>query len=348
MPTPNTTHSSHIYLGFAGETGRGRVVHSGLLRLTDGADEWEQLTNGLPEAPEIRALAVHPSHPEIVYAGTQSGPYRSDDHGQHWEKIDIQDHGLPVWSFLFHPQNPDTFFVGYENCEIYRTDDAGTHWERLPVSVRFPEITTAPGANPAKRVLMMDASLAEPDVLYAAIEVGGTLRSTDGGETWENLSHGQYLNDDAVDMHGVLASRWRPGNVFGIGRAGMFHSADGGDHWRHVKLEAMNEKGMIYCRDIHEVPGNPRKLFVAAGSNFQSDRGVLLYSGDGGDTWSRVEMGHKPPHTLFALAFDERRPTVMSCATNGGEVYSSHDGGETWTQHKSPPGGTQVYALARG
>ena len=156
-------------------------------------------------------------------------------------------------------------FVGYENCEIYRSDDAGEHWTRLPVSVRFPEITTAPGANPAKRVLMLDASASEPDHLYAAIEVGGTIRSTDGGEHWENLSHGQYLNDDTVDMHGVLASRWRPGTVFGIGRAGMFHSADGGDHWRHVPLEPLNAKGQIYCRDIREVPGNPRKSVAGGG-----------------------------------------------------------------------------------
>ena len=149
-------------------------------------------------------------------------------------------------------------------------------------------------------------------------------------------------------MHGVLASRWRPGTVYGIGRAGMFHSADGGDHWRHVALEPMNPKGQIYCRDIQEVPGNPRKLFVAAGANFQSDAGALLYSGDGGDTWSRVDMGVQPPHTLFKLAFDEHRPALMSCASNGGEVYDSHDGGETWSALPSPPGGTQIYALARG
>ena len=266
---------------------------------------------------------MHPLNPDIVYAGTQSGPYRSTDRGEHWEKVDIADHGLPVWSFLFHPYDPDVMFVGYENCEIYRSDDAGERWIRLPVSVRFPEITTAPGANPAKRVLMLDASVNEPDHLYAAIEVGGTIRSTDGGEHWENLSHGQYLNDDAVDMHGVLASRWRPGTVIGIGRAGMFHSADGGDHWRHVKLEPMNAKGQIYCRDIHEVPGNPRKLFVAAGSNFQSDAGRAAVQRRRRRSWTRVDMGMQPPHTLFALAFDERRPALMSCATNGGEVYSS-------------------------
>ena len=116
---------------------------------------------------------------------------------------------------------------------------------------------------------MLDASASEPDHLYGAIEVGGTIRSTDGGEHWENLSHGQYVNDDMVDMHGVLASRWRPGTVFGIARAGMFRSADGGDHWQHVPLEPLNAKGQIYCRDIREVPGNPRHLWVAAGAGFQ-------------------------------------------------------------------------------
>jgi photosystem II stability/assembly factor-like uncharacterized protein len=339
---------SFIYLGLAGETGTGRLVQSGLCRLADGSDEWQALRHGLPEAPAVRALAVHPLHPEIIYAGTQSGPYRSDDHGEHWEKVNILDHGLPVWSFLFHPHNPSVIFAGYENCEIYRSDDSGEHWTRLPVSVRFPDITTAPGANPAKRVLGLDASVRDPDHLYAAIEVGGTIRSTDGGEHWENLSHGQYLDDDAVDMHGVLASRWRPDTVFGIGRAGMFCSTDRGDHWRHVPLEPLNAKRQVYCRAIREVPGNPRKLFVAAGSNFQSDRGVLLRSSDGGETWTHVDMGVNPPHTMFALAFDEHRPSLMSCATNGGEVYSSHDGGETWTPNPSPPGGTQIYALARG
>jgi photosystem II stability/assembly factor-like uncharacterized protein len=339
---------SYIYAGLAGETGTGRVVHSGLYRLAEGGAEWEPLTQGLPERPAVRALAVHPQRPEIVYAGTQQGPYHSADRGAHWEKVPVPDHGLPVWSVLFHPRDPDVILVGYENCEIYRSDDAGEHWTRLPVEVRFPEITTAPGANPAKRVLKLDASAGDPGLLYAAIEVGGVLRSTDGGEHWQNLSHGHYLNDDTVDMHGVLVGRWRPGTVFAISRAGLFHSADGGDHWRHVALEPLNAKGQIYCRDIRAVPGTPRKLWLAAGAGFQSDVGVLLRSSDGGDSWSRVDLGVSPAHTMFALAFDERRPAHMSCATNGGEVYSSSDGGESWIAHPPPPGGTQIYALARG
>ena len=157
-----SNQESHIYLGLAGETGRGRVVQSGLFGMADDKDEWETLQRGLPEMPAVRALAVHPQQPEIVYAGTQSGPYRSADRGEHWEKVDVPDHGLPVWSVLFHPHDPDVILIGYENCEIYRSDDAGERWTRLPVNVRFPEITTAPGANPAKRVLKMDASAGDP------------------------------------------------------------------------------------------------------------------------------------------------------------------------------------------
>jgi photosystem II stability/assembly factor-like uncharacterized protein len=344
----NGNGNSYLYLGLAGETGRGRTVHSGLLRIADGDVEWQRAERGLPEMPAVRALAVHPVDPAVVYAGTQSGLYRSADRGEHWEKVAMPDHGLPVWSILFHPHDPDVILVGCENCEIYRSDDGGERWTRLPVSVRFPEITTLPTANPAKRVLMLDASAAEPGHLYGAIEVGGTIRSTDGGEHWENLSHGQYLNDDTVDVHGVLASRWRPGNVIAIARAGMFSSADGGDHWRPVPLEPLNAKGQIYCRDIREVPGNPRHLWVAAGGGFQSEVGVLLHSRDGGDSWTRVELGRPVPHTMFKLAFDERQPQLISCATNGGEVYASRDAGETWSALPPPPGGTQVYALARG
>jgi photosystem II stability/assembly factor-like uncharacterized protein len=73
-----------------------------------------------------------------------------------------------------------------------------------------------------------------------------------------------------------------------------------------------------------------------------------LHSRDGGDSWGRVDIGAPVPHTMFKIAFDERQPARMSAATNGGKVYSSLDGGETWTTLVPPPGGKQVYALARG
>jgi photosystem II stability/assembly factor-like uncharacterized protein len=339
---------SYVYVGLAGETAPGREVRSGLYRMAEGDDRWELLAKGLPATPAIRSVAVHPKKPEIVYAGTQEGPYRSGDHGDHWEKVEVPDHGLPVWSLLFHPRDPNVMYAGYESCEIYRSDDGGERWQQLPVSVRFPEVTVGPGANLAKRVLMMSGSIADPDELYGAIEVGGIIRSTDGGEHWENLSHGQYMNDDPVDMHGVVASNFRPGTVFSIGRAGMFRSIDRGDHWLRVPIDSLNEKGQTYCRCIREVPGDPKTIWVAAGPNFRSELGTLFRSVDGGMNWERVDMGVQPKTTMFCIAFDERQPSRMYCATNGGEVWGSQDRGQTWSAHPLPKGASQVYSLACG
>src|SRR5262245_4688256 len=93
--TANRT--SFVYVGLAGETAPGRPVKSGLYRMASGDDRWELITRGLPEAPAIRAIATHPERPETVYVGTQAGPYRSTDHGERWERLDVADHGLPVW-----------------------------------------------------------------------------------------------------------------------------------------------------------------------------------------------------------------------------------------------------------
>ena len=214
------------------------------------------------------------------------------------------------------------------------------------MSVRFPEVTVAPGANPAKRVLKLAVNPADSNELYGAIEVGGVIRSLDGGEHWDNMSHGQYVNDDTVDMHGVLVGRWRPGTVLAIGRAGLFTSSDQGAHWATARLDPLNPKGQTYCRDIREVPGDPKTIWVAAGAGFQSDLGVLFRSKDGGASFTRVNMGVKPKSTMFTLAFDERQPKRMFCATSGGEVFASDDGGENWTERPLPAGATQVYAMA--
>ena len=340
--------NSYVYVGLAGETAPGRRVNSGLYRMADGDEEWTLLETGLPQAPAIRALTIHPENPDIVYAGTQEGPYVSTDHGDHWEKVNAPDHGLPVWSIMFDPRDSDVLYAGYESCQICRSGDGGESWSQLPVSVRFPDVTLGPGSNPAKRVLMMAGSLSDAGEMYAAIEVGGLIRTLDGGDHWENLSHGQYVNDDEVDMHGVLASTLRPGAVFGIGRAGLFSSQDRGEHWSYVNLGPMNPKGQTYCRSIRETPGDPKTLWIAAGGNFQSERGVLFRSDDGGLTWGQVDIGAEPRSTMFGVALDQVNPSRMYCAANQGEVWGSHDAGDTWTAHHLPEGATQVYAIACG
>ena len=90
MSTNN--HQSYIYAGLAGEglnKGEG-----GMYRLAEGEEGWVSIDKGLPENPQVRSLALHPDKPNIIYAGTQSGVYRSDDRGEHWEALEAPRDGM--------------------------------------------------------------------------------------------------------------------------------------------------------------------------------------------------------------------------------------------------------------
>jgi len=83
--TTNGDKKTFVYAGLAGESAPGRPVMSGLYRMGVGENQWQLLGNGLPEGAAIRAITVHPQRPETVIIGTQFGPYRTDDHGEHWD-----------------------------------------------------------------------------------------------------------------------------------------------------------------------------------------------------------------------------------------------------------------------
>ena len=78
-------HQTHIYIGLAGEG--DAIGQGGMIRRTAGDSEWQSIAKGLPENPQVRALAIHPDNPAVIFAGTQDGPYRSDDRGEHWEAL---------------------------------------------------------------------------------------------------------------------------------------------------------------------------------------------------------------------------------------------------------------------
>jgi photosystem II stability/assembly factor-like uncharacterized protein len=195
---------------------------------------------------------------------------------------------------------------------------------------------------------MMSGSVSDPDELYASLEVGGLIRSLDGGEHWKNLSHGQYLVDDTVDMHGVLASRATPGTVTTICRVGIFRSTDRGEYWERVPIEPLNERGTTYCRCIRGVPDAPTDVWLSTGGDFESDIGALFHSTDDGASWKRVDIGFNVNSTMFSMAIDQRGSDRMACASKKGQVFTSKDRGATWSANPLPPNTEQVYCVATG
>lgn len=333
------THQTYVYVGLAGE---GQyIAEGGLYRCADGTGEWQSITRGLPPQPQVRALLIHPQNPNILYAGTHMGPYRSDDRGEHWEALETPRAGRDVWSLAFHPQNPNILYAGYEPCAVYRSDDGGAHWQQMHTEqVVFPHITTY--MHPVcKRVIGIAADPSNPQEMYGAIEVGGLIGSRDGGETWTSLLDGPYVRNNTLDLHGVAVSPEAPGTVYIIAQVAMFRSRDRGQRWEHVQIEEMFPGG-AYCRDIIVAPDAPRTLYMAAGAGGggapagTQEAGALFRSCDIGETWERVDIGDVPPSRMAQIAIDRSMPSHVYCCTQRGQVYSSHDHGHTWSKTQVP------------
>ena len=157
----------------------------GMFRRTDAEGEWQHLQDGLPERSEIRAIVVHPNDDATLFVGTQVGPYRTTDGGESWTSMN-----LPVeqvtWSILIHPKDPNVVLCGTVDNGVFRSDDGGASWRKLnyqlPTSVCTMAFPT--------RVIGLAMDPANPDEIYAALEVGGLIRSLDAGATWSDCNAG--------------------------------------------------------------------------------------------------------------------------------------------------------------
>ena len=336
----------YVYVGLAGDTDPGRFVSSGMYRSRNGHGQWESIGQNIGVAPQVRAILADPRHPGRVIVGLQDGVWRSDDCGDSWRLLTAPAPGLAVWSLNRHPHDPETIFAGYEPCAIVRSVDGGTSWEELRVEVTFPDITMWPEPMP-KRVLSIAADPNNPDEIYACLEVGGLIRSLDGGLTWASVIDGLYVSEGPVDLHSVVMSPTRAGAVTIATRIGAFRSVDRGDHWRNLPVPMLRPQGS-YCRTLAYAPGEPNTLYLGSGNDFDGDRGALFVSTDDGANWRALDLGAPLKTTVFAVAVDPARPDNIFCTSKVGQVFSSIDRGKHWRMNPLPAGVGHVFALAAG
>jgi photosystem II stability/assembly factor-like uncharacterized protein len=353
MTTASAT--SHVYVGAARATSATR---GGIFRKAVGDDRWTQLTKGLPEVTQVQAIVVHPTNPDVVYLGTRSGPYRSSDRGLRWERLDFPE-GVEVWSILVHPANPRILYAGTSPVGVYRSDDGGDSWRRLPNAVQPERVKMK---SFVCRVMRLVADPARPEELYAALEVGGVMRSLDGGETWDDCSSDllklaelpqlkSKIDSDTdiegmLDGHAVCVSGAKPGTVFLAVRMGLFESGDRGSSWRSMEIGRFSP--LTYGRDILVSPANPRHLYACLSPAARSKDGSLYRSQDLGETWTRFDHGVKAESTMMAVALHRRDPEQVYCVSRSGQVFGTQDGGRTWAEERLPDGVQDLYAVACG
>ena len=204
-------------------------------------------------------------------------------------------------------------------------------------------------ATMSGRVGAVTALPSDPETIYVGAASGGVWKSTDGGATWAPIFDEEKvasigaiaIHSQAPDVVWVGTGEGNPRNSASVGY-GVYKSVDGGETWTHLGLEGTEK--------IHRVvlhPHDPDVAWVAAlGSSWKdsTERGVFKTT-DGGATWtkvlyvnettgaSHVEIDPDNPHHLLASMWDHRRwPWFFRSGGPGSGLYSSRDGGETWTQ----------------
>jgi photosystem II stability/assembly factor-like uncharacterized protein len=276
---------------------------------------------------------------------TDEGIWSSDDADENWRRLSAPRPGLAVWSLARHPNDLNTILAGYEPCAIYRSSDDGMTWSMLPVNTTFPAISTHPDIP--KRVISIAIDPTNTEQIYASVEVGGLLRSLNGGQSWENVIDGIYLDEGFVDVHSVIISAKYSGLLTIATRFGTFRSDDRGGHWRDLRAPRLRPAGS-YCRVLRYAPGDSETIYLAAGSDFDGDRSALCISRDNGANWQMAEPGVWLKTPIFGLAVGPNYPDHVFFSSKIGQIVYSLDRGKSWAVNPLPHGAGHVFSLAVG
>ena len=350
--------TTRVFAGGAHYTNRaGQKFRGGLFRRKPGDAQWTSLTAGLPDQVEARIVRFHPKKSDVVYVGTQDGPYRSVDGGEHWERLGFPDRAV-IWTLEFDPTRPNVVYAGTAPFALYRSEDGGDTWQKLQRATSaehcpmdFPTRAIGLAINPAK-----------PDEIYAALEVSGVMRSTDAGETWTDLSPalqklaeqphlksriGSHTDAEGMlDSHAIVISPAQTDRVMLAVRMGLFRSDDHGKQWTDMEVGRFSP--LTYCRAVIVSPHDPRRLFAGLSPASRSHDGSLYVSDDLGGSWRRYDRGVQPKATMMGISVHPADPNQVYCASRCGQVFGTADGGDTWHEWRLPDGVEDVYTVAVG
>jgi photosystem II stability/assembly factor-like uncharacterized protein len=347
--------AGNVYAGVAGYV--GRAAQQGLVGVFArhaGSDQWQHPLSD----HETFVVHVHPTDRNVVLAGTSDGVYRSTDHGKSFRRTNFPDTGVQIWSFLVDHTNPKLIYAGGSPISMFRSEDSGETWHKLP-NPGMPDRAVMPFAC---RVMRLAQHPAKPGTIFAALEVNGVMRSDDGGESWSDCSKdlirlaqlphlkskivSDTYNEGMLDGHAIAISPADPDKVILAVRMGLFETSDRGDTWQDMEVGRFSPT--TYGRDIKVSPSDPNTLYAALSVAAASKDGGIYRSTDKGASWKRFDKV-QVHGTIMSVALHQSDPdTVVLGARYDGEIYGTHDGGNTWQSMPLPAGVKDIYSIAVG
>ena len=338
-----------------GVTGGGNVfyfgaVDGGVWKTTDAGVTWAPIFDGQPIA-SIGAIAVAPSNPNVLYAGTGEsdirsalssgdGVYKSTDGGQTWKNTGLRE-TRQISRIVIDPKNPDIVYVGAlghaygPNAErgVFKSTDGGTTWTHV----------LDKGSNIGVSDLAI--AIASPNILFAGTwnahrppwstyppingPGGAIYRSTDSGATWTQLT-GNGLPEGDWGRVGVAVSPdgKRVYALLDAGKhSGLYRSDDGGNTWTLANGDPRITSRAWYFMQPAIDPNNPDVLYLP---------NIALYKPEDGGKTISIVRGAPGGDDYHQLWLDPKNSSRMILATDQGTTISV-DRGQTWNTWYNQP-----------
>ncbi|MGI8967477.1 MAG: WD40/YVTN/BNR-like repeat-containing protein [Chloroflexota bacterium] len=320
----------------------------GVWKTTDGGTYWECVSDGFFQTAAVGALAVAPSDPNVIYAGMGEttirgdvshgdGVYKSTDGGSSWRNIGLQE-TRHIAKIRIHPENPDLVYVAAlgdafgpnEERGIFRSRDGGETWDNILFR----------GDRAGGIDLSLDPT--NPRLLYAALweaqrtpwslnsggPGSGLFRSTDGGDSWTEITRNPGLPKGTIGKIGVAVSPAQTNRVWALIEAedgALFRSDDGGESWQRLCDDPKLRRRAWYYTHLFADPQDAETCWVL---NLACWKSV-----DGGKTFDAIATGHGDNHDLW---IDSQNPRRLIEGNDGG-AQVSFNGGLSWSTLYNQP-----------
>ncbi len=328
----------------------------GVWKTSDGGINWEPISDGsVFGTGSVGAIGLSDSDPNTIYVGMGESPirgnvshgdgvYKSTDAGKTWKRIGLVD-TRQISRIRVHPRNPDLVYVAVqghvwapnEQRGIFRSKDGGKNWEKVLYR----------GDKAGACDLILDPT--NPTIIYAGLweayrkpwtlESGGPnsgiFKSTDGGDTWTDITRNQGLPKGTIGIVGLAVSPANPDRLWAIVEAedgGVFRSDNGGRTWAKVNEERRLRQRAWYYSRIYADPRNADTVYVLNTGFYKSN--------DGGKSYTPISVPHGDNHDLW-IAPDDPNRMINS---NDGGANVSYNGGRSWTEQDQPT--AQFYRVA--
>lgn len=319
----------------------------GVWKTTDGGANWTSISDTTFKSSSVGAIAVAPSDPNTIYVGmgeadirsniaNGDGVYKSTDAGKTWKHIGLKAADA-ISNIEVHPQNADVAYVAAlgnpfaPNKErgVFRTTDGGKTWKQILAK------------NDSTGAIVVKLDPTNPSIIYASMWQAyrnsymmssggkgcGLYKSTDGGDTWTELSQKPGMPKGMLGKIGITVSPVNPNRLYAMienAKGGLYRSDDAGESWQLI-----NEDKNLWQRPWY---------YMMLAADPQDENGLIVLnvnaqkSYDGGKTFKTIGVHHGDTHDIW---WNPKNPLNFIIA-NDGSAEVTFNGGATFSDVDIP------------